>query len=76
MSQYDQQTMVLPAHIKVINQQLINFGSKVPEHLVDDNQEHVLANVLHLALGQGTFGNVSLNDIESIGNQEFNLKLI
>ena len=73
---YDKQSMVSSAHIKVIDEQLKNFGSKVPDGVLKDEHEHALANVLYLACGKGAFGNISLNDIKSIGNQEFNLSSI
>ena len=73
---YTKEDMVSPAHIKVIADQLKKFGSKVPNEVLKDGQEHTLANVLRLECCKETFRNVSLKDINSIGNQEFNLSYI
>ena len=63
--------MVHPDHIKVIDQQLQKYGSKVPKDFLDRN-EHALGNVLRLALGQGSY-KVDLVQINKIGNHEFSL---
>lgn len=68
---YDKHSMVHPDHIKVIDQQLQKYGSKVPEDFLDE-KEHALPNVLRLALGEGSY-KVDLVQINKIGNHEFSL---
>lgn len=65
-------SMVKPEHIKEINKQLKKIGSKVPDNFLDD-KEHILANILQLACGSGSFGVASIEDINKIGTDEFGL---
>lgn len=63
--------MVSPKHIKIIDEQLQKFGSKVSDTCLD-GEEHALANVLWLACGESTYG-ISLEKINSIRNANFQL---
>jgi len=69
---YTNQSMVKPEHIKEIDNQLKNMGSKVPKELVEDKKEHSLANILQLACGAGSFS-VKSEKINSIKTNEFEL---
>lgn len=73
MTTYKETTMVLPEHIKEIDKQLKKLGSKVEERFLD-GEEHVLANVLNLACGSGTFGISSLDVLNSIGDVTFSIE--
>ncbi len=64
--------MIHPDHIKVIDQQLQKYGSKVSDDFLNSDKAHALGNVLSLALGEGSYG-VDLADINAIGNHEFSL---
>ena len=64
--------MIHPDHIKVINQQLQQYGSKVSDDFLKSDEAHALGNVLSLALGEGSY-RVDLADINAIGNHEFSL---
>lgn len=71
MKIYDKNTMVCSKHITEINKQLAQLGSKVPKEFLDGN-EHILANILNLACGGGTYG-ITLEKINSIKNNEFEI---
>ncbi len=72
MTEYTESMMVLPEHIIEIDKQLRKLGSKVKVSCLDDGEKHVLANVLYLACGDGTFG-ISLDAINSIKHDEFTI---
>lgn len=71
MKIYDRDEMIRAEHIKEIDKQLKKLGSKVDEKLLD-GEAHILSNVLNLACSGGSYG-LSLNKINSIGNNEFQL---
>lgn len=73
MTTYKETTMVSPEHIKEIDKQLKELGSKVEERFLD-GEEHMLANVLNLACGGGTFGISSLDALNSIGDVTFSIE--
>ncbi|MEJ2498877.1 MAG: hypothetical protein P8Y49_05745 [Sulfurovaceae bacterium] len=73
MKNYRETEMVSPEHIQEIDKQLQKLGSKVEKDCLD-GKEHVLARVLHLACGGGTFGISSLDIINNIGNDDFSIK--
>ena len=72
MPTYYNTDMVKANDIIKINKQLQKLGSKVPDNCLD-GKDHILANILHLACGGGTFG-VSLNDINKIQDSSFSIK--
>lgn len=72
MTIYTETSMVKPEHIREIDKQLKNLGSKVPDACLD-NSEHSLALVLSLACGGGQFGVSSLGEINNIGDSHFSI---
>ena len=78
MKIYNTHCMVAPEHIIVINKELEKIGSKVENsesRYFLDGHEHLLENVLSLALGSGSFGNVPKSKINKIGNNDFQIAI-
>ncbi|WP_157760828.1 hypothetical protein [Hydrogenovibrio halophilus] len=73
MTTYTETSMVKPEHIRIIDEQLKDLGSKVQDSCLD-GQEHSLANVLHLACGGGSFEVSSLETLNGIGNSHFSIQ--
>lgn len=71
MTIYNRNSMVKKEHVKVIANELITLGSKVANN-IDLDSEHCLANILHLAVGKGTFG-LSYEQINNIKSNEFSI---
>lgn len=74
MQIYKKTSMVKPDHIIEINKQLQIFGSKVKDSCLKDGKEHSLSNVLWLAYGEGKYGRISLDIINSITHPEFQIE--
>jgi len=72
MTTYTKTSMVKKEHVKFIESELKKLGSKLADNITKE-KEHSLADLLYLACGGGAFG-ISLADINSIGNNEFNIK--
>lgn len=72
MKVYTTDDFVSVEHINEIDQQLQQLGSKVSDGFME-NGEHLLANVLSLACGDGTYG-ISIEQINSIKHAEFEIK--
>ena len=71
MTTYINNSMVKKEHGKIIAKKLRKLGSKVPNDL-DLEKEHCLANLLHLASGNGTY-KLSSDQINQIKNDEFSI---
>jgi len=71
MKTYTDIDMVKPKDIIEINKQLSKLGSKVSEKFLD-GEEHSLANILHLACGESSYG-ISIQDINSIQSANFRI---
>ncbi|WP_419777760.1 hypothetical protein [Malaciobacter marinus] len=72
MTTYNEKSMVKKEHVKFIKSELKKLDSKLANN-INSEKEHSLANLLSLACGGGTFG-ISLDDINSIGNDEFSIE--
>lgn len=64
--------MVTAEHIIEINKLLEQIGSKVSDRFMNDDK-HILANVLSLACGDGTYS-ISIEEINSIKHPEFEIE--
>lgn len=74
MTIYTKTSMVINAqHIIEINKQLIELDSKVDDRFLD-GKEHALLNILHLAMGDGTY-KIPLEDINKIATNQFQINL-
>lgn len=73
METYNKHSMVKSYHIEEIDNQLKNFGSKVPEIFLGGDENHALSNLLQLALGNGTYG-ISLGNINKIMTIDFEIR--
>lgn len=69
---YTTSDMVSAKHIKEIDKQLQQLGSKVSDRFMK-NDKHILANVLSLACGDGTNG-ITIEQINSIKHPEFEIE--
>lgn len=72
MTVYTNSIWVKAEHIKEINKLLEQLGSKVSDEFIG-NGKHILANVLSLACGDGTYG-ISIEKINSIKHPEFEIQ--
>lgn len=72
MTTYNEKSMVQKEHAIFIASELKKLGSKIPNDL-ELKDEHSLSYLLSLACGGGKFG-ISLANINSIGNNEFNIE--
>lgn len=71
MATYNRNSMVKKEHGKIIAQELINLGSKVPND-IDLDKEHCLANLLYLAAGDGSY-KLTSDQINQIKSNEFSI---
>lgn len=71
MTTYIKSSMVKKGHGKIIAEKLDNLGSKIPNNL-DLEKEHCLANLLHLASGNGKY-KLSFRKINQIKDDEFSI---